>query len=69
MSDEQKEQAEALYEVADLASYYRVGIEKSVAAIPAGNDFEIAKDIRVIVVEKEMTSLRFGSTRKLQLQV
>ena len=52
MSDEQKERAEALYEVADLASYYRVGIEKSVAAIPAGNDFEIATDIRVIVVEK-----------------
>jgi hypothetical protein len=52
MNDEQKERAEALYEVADLASFYQGGIKKAVADIAVGNDFEVTKDYRVIVVEK-----------------
>jgi hypothetical protein len=51
MSDAQKASAQALFELADLASYYRVGIEKSVAELKVGNDFELSDNLRVIVVE------------------
>ncbi len=51
MSDSQKALAEALFELADLASYYRVGIEKAVAELKIGNDFEVTDNFRVIVVE------------------
>ena len=52
MTDEQKGHAEALYELADLASYYRGGIAKAVKDLEIGNDFAITDDFRVIVVEK-----------------
>ena len=66
MNDEQKNQAEALYELADLASYYRGGIEKSVASINIGNDFEVTKDLRVIVVEKgdDFIAIQFNARKK-----
>jgi hypothetical protein len=66
MNDEQKKQAEALYELADLASYYRGGIEKSVANIAVGNDFEVTKDLRVIVVEKgdNFIAIQFNARKK-----
>lgn len=52
MTDEQSGHAEALYELADLASYYRGGIAKAVKDLEIGNDFAITDDFRVIVVEK-----------------
>lgn len=52
MNDAQQAEAEALYELADLATYYRGGIEKAVQALNAGNDFEITDNFRVLVVEK-----------------
>jgi hypothetical protein len=66
MNDEQKKLAEALYELADLASYYRGGIEKSVANIAIGNDFEVTKDLRVIVVEKgdDFIAIQFNARKK-----
>jgi hypothetical protein len=50
MSDEQKAKAEALYELADLASYYRGGIERAVAKQNAGNEI-VVNEVRLIVVE------------------
>ncbi|MGI9474308.1 MAG: hypothetical protein ACR2NZ_22395, partial [Rubripirellula sp.] len=52
MTEEQQGHAEALYELADLATYYRGGIEKAVAGLEIGNDFAVTDDFRVIVVEK-----------------
>ncbi len=48
----QQAEAETLHEITELATYYRVGIEKSVAALNSGNDFEVRKNRRVLVVEK-----------------
>lgn len=48
----QKERAEALYELAELASYYRGGIERGVDSLVVGNDFAVTDSFRVIVVEK-----------------
>ncbi len=52
MNADQRERAESLHELADLATYYRGGIEKAVADLSVGNDFEVTPDFRVIVVEK-----------------
>lgn len=51
MSAMQQQQAEDLYAVADLASYYRVGIERAIADLKIGNDFEVTDGVRVIIVE------------------
>lgn len=66
MSSEQKERAEALYEVADLASFYHGGIKKAVSDIAVGNDFEVTKDFRVIVVEKgdDFIAIQFNARKK-----
>ena len=66
MNAEQKERAEALYEVADLASFYRGGITKAVADIAVGNDFEVKDDFRVIVVEKgdDFIAIQFNARKK-----
>ena len=52
MTEEQQELSEALYELVDLATYYRGGIEKAVGDLSVGNDFAVTDDFRVIVVEK-----------------
>ncbi|MGB0600588.1 MAG: formylglycine-generating enzyme family protein, partial [Rubripirellula sp.] len=39
MNDDQRQRAAALHELADLATYYRGGIEKSVEDLKVGNDF------------------------------
>jgi hypothetical protein len=66
MSDEQRAQAEALFNLADLASYYRVGIEKAVARLNVGNDFEVTDDFRVIIVETgpDQLVVRFNAKNK-----
>ena len=66
MNEEQKERAQALYEVADLASFYHGGIKKAVADIAVGNDFEVTKDFRVIVVEKgdDFIAIQFNARKK-----
>ena len=50
MQDQQQEQAEALYEVAELASYYRGGIERAVADLETGAEIEV-NEVRLVVVE------------------
>ena len=66
MNDVQKLKAEALYELADLATYYRGGIEKAVKDISVGNDFEVTQDFRVIVVEKgdDFIAIQFNAKKK-----
>ncbi len=66
MNAEQKERAEALHEVADLASFYQGGIKKAVADIAVGNDFEVTNDFRVIVVEKgdDYIAIQFNARKK-----
>jgi hypothetical protein len=52
MTQQQEAEAEALYELADLATYYRGAIERAVAELNVGNDFAVTDTFRVIVVEK-----------------
>ena len=64
MDDRQQAETEALREIADLATYYRTGIEKSVDSLDSGNDFEVRKNLRVLVVEKGRDFLTILYDRK-----
>lgn len=52
MQPPQKAEAETLFEIADLATYYREGINRAVQDLNVGNDFAVTDSFRVIVVEK-----------------
>ncbi|WP_372721137.1 hypothetical protein [Novipirellula sp.] len=66
LSEEQKPRAEPLFETADLATYYRGAIERGVATLQTGSDFELTETLRVIVVEKgpDRLVIRFNATIK-----
>ncbi|TWU57038.1 hypothetical protein Poly51_29590 [Rubripirellula tenax] len=51
MQGEQKIRVKGLYQLADLATYYRGGVEKGVESLQVGNDFEVTSDFRVVIVE------------------
>ncbi len=66
MSESQQRDAEALYELADLAMYYREGIQKAVAGLNIGDDFEVVDDFRVIIVETgpDLLVVRFNAKNR-----
>lgn len=66
MTPEQKSAAEGLYELADLATFYRGAIERAVAGLNVGNDFAVTDTFRVIVVEKgeDLLVLRYSQKNK-----
>ena len=51
MNSAQKSDAESLYQLADLATYYRTGIAKAVAELNVGNELAVTEAVQVIVVE------------------
>ena len=66
MSAEQKERAEELFQVIDLAIFYRTAIIDSISNLNVGNDFEVTDDFRVIVVETTPNSIvvRYNTQNK-----
>jgi hypothetical protein len=62
----QRERAEALHELADLASFYRGGIERGVASLVVGNDFEVTDAFRVITVEtgEDLLVIRYNAKNR-----
>lgn len=66
MTPTQQRDAEALQELADLAVYYRGGIERAVADLKVGDDFEVVDDFRVIVVETgpDLLVVRFNAKNR-----
>ncbi|KAA1261657.1 hypothetical protein LF1_42120 [Rubripirellula obstinata] len=57
LSSEQQADADGLLSVAELAVYYRRGIERAIAELNAGDDFEVKNGFRVVVVSKTNQSL------------
>ncbi|MGC6441675.1 MAG: hypothetical protein ACON4H_03345 [Rubripirellula sp.] len=57
MSDDQKRQADDLFQVIDLALFYRTAIVDSINNLNVGNDFEVSDSLRVIIVEKSPSNL------------
>jgi len=62
LSPENKSIAQALFELTDLATYYREGIKNAVDELEVGNDFEVVNSLRVIVVEtgKDLLVVRYN---------
>lgn len=51
MTSEKKMLAEGLFQLADLATYYRAGVVRGVETLRSGKDFEVTPDLRVVIVE------------------
>ena len=66
MTPEQSETIEALYALADLASYYRGGIRRGLADQEATRDFEVVPDFRVIIVEVNDDSIAVQFNRQIK---
>jgi hypothetical protein len=66
LSPSQRERAEALYELADLTSFYRGGIERGVESLVVGNDFAVTDAFRVITVEtgENLLVIRFNAKNR-----
>ena len=66
MSREQKQKATELFQIIDLAIFYRTAIIDSITNLNVGDDFEVTTDFRVIVVEKSPQGLTVRYNRKNQ---
>ena len=66
MSEEQMNRATELFQIIDLAIFYRTAITDSISKLEIGNDFEVTRDFRVIVVEKSPDQLvvRYNAKNK-----
>lgn len=65
-SEPQKELAEALFQLVDLITYYRGGIEKAIGTLQAGNELDLTADLKVVIVETGSNKLviRFNGKNK-----
>lgn len=65
-SDQQKEQAEMLYQLVDLASFYHGGIKRGLGTLKSGNELDISDDLKVVIVETGPDKLivRFNGKNK-----
>ena len=66
LTDDQRTEAEALYSLADLATYYRGAIQRGLGTLQATQDFEVDSGFRVLVVEVSSNSLtiRYNARNK-----
>ena len=66
LTDGQRAEAESLYDLAYMATFYRGGIQRGLATLKATQDFEVVDGFRVLVVEVSQTSLtvRFSARNK-----
>ncbi|MFG0267225.1 MAG: hypothetical protein ACF8AM_19055 [Rhodopirellula sp. JB055] len=56
-TDEQATRAETVYQIADLATYYRGGVSRAMANLNAGNEFNVTDAITLLVVEASANRL------------
>ena len=57
LTPEQRVQADALYNLADLATYYRGALQRGLGTLKSTQDFEVADGFRVIVVQVSTSSI------------
>jgi len=60
----QSKRASSLYDIADLAIYYRGAIERGLASLKTGNEFQYVDDIKMIVVEATPRTVTLRYNRK-----
>lgn len=64
LNQAQAERASTLFDIADLATFYRGAIGRGLATLKTGNSFEIVDDLPVIVVEVSPESLSIQYNRR-----
>jgi len=64
LTSAQRERAAALYDIADLASFYHGAIRRGLATLKTGSTFEYVKGLNVIVVEVGDDALTIQFDRK-----
>ena len=57
LTDEQRKRADSLYDIADLASFYRGAITRGLGTLKAGATFEVAPGLPVVVSEANSDGL------------
>ncbi len=64
LSPEQAARASSIYDIADLAVYYRGAIERGLASLQTGNEFAYIDNIKMIVVEATPQSVTLRYNRR-----
>lgn len=66
VSQPQKELATSLFQLVDLAVYYRGGIEKALGTLQAGNELDLRDDLKIVIVETgpDKLIIRFNGKNK-----
>lgn len=64
LSAAQAKRATALFDIADLASYYRGAIERGMASLTATSELDLGNDVRAIIVESSESDLTILFDRK-----
>jgi len=61
-----QQRAGSLYQLVDLATYYRGGIQKGLLTLQAGNEFDLTNDLKVVIVEvgNDKLIIRFNGKNK-----
>ena len=57
LTDQQRTHADALYNLADLATFYRGGIVKGMETLQTASTFELTEGVPVLVVEASETEI------------
>ena len=66
VTPEQKQTAESLFQLADLATHYREAIRRAMVGLQFGNEFDLTDTIKVLVVESsaESITIRHGAKNR-----
>lgn len=66
LTPEQKQSAETLFQLADLATHYREAIRRGMDGLEFGNEFNLTETIKVLVVESsaESITIRHGAKNR-----
>ena len=66
LTDEQRQRADSLYDIADLASFYRGAITRGLGTLNAGAMFEVAPGLPVVVSEANSEGLSIMVDKRIK---
>lgn len=66
IGDDQTTMAQAMFDVADLAVFFREGISRAMASLKAGNEFKLTPTLDVIVVSASASQIEVRRGEKIR---
>ncbi len=64
VTDEQRQAADSMFQLADLATFYRGGIERALKDLTIGNTFEVTEGLEIVIVDVTAEKLTIRSAAK-----